>query len=123
MAFSKPIDGGDYARNAGADLSAKLFYLAHVDTDGDIVLAGDGEHVIGVITEGAVENKPVTIQTYGIAKVILGGTVASGARVASNASGAAVTATAAEFEAGTCLVGGVSGDIVPVLLNFGRAAA
>ena len=115
--------GALYARNAGADLSAKLHFLAHVDTDGDIVLAGDGEHVLGVIVEGAVANAPVTVQFGGIAKCVLGGTVASGARVASDAAGETVAAAVTEYEFGTCLVGGVDGDVVPVALLPGRAAA
>lgn len=123
MAFNKVVEGLTHARNAGADLSEKLHYLAHVDTDGDIVLAGDGEHVIGAIIEAAAVDLPVTVQFGGIAKVILGATVASGARVASDADGKAITATSAEFEFGTCLEGGDSGDIVPVAIIPGRAAA
>lgn len=123
MSFNKIVEGLTHARNAGADLSGNLHYLAHVDTDGDIVLAGDGEHVIGVIIEAAAQDSPVTVQFGGIAKVILGATVASGARVASDSAGKAVTATSTEFEFGTCLEGGVSGDIVSVALIPGRAAA
>lgn len=123
MAISKPVDGGDYARNAGSNLSAKLFYFAKVDTDGDIILCGDGEHGIGVITEAAAADSPVTVQTYGIAKITLGGTVASGARVASDASGTGVTAAVGDFEFGTCLVGGDAGAVVPILLQPGRRHA
>jgi hypothetical protein len=112
-----------YARNAGADLSAKVFYLAKVDTDGDIILATSGAHGIGVIVEANVENKPVTVQCDGIAKVILGAQTSAGVRVGADSNGKAVAATHGEFEFGTLLTGGNSGDIVTMLLQPGRAAA
>lgn len=111
------------AKNAGADLSGSLHLFAHMDTDGDLVLAGDGEPVYGVITEGATEGNPVTVMVYGIAKVIAGGTVATGAVVASNASGQAVTATAGEVAAGIARTGGASGEVIEVLLTHPFNAA
>lgn len=122
MAIFKVQESLLYSRAAGADLSEKLNYLAHVDTDGDIVLAGAGEHVIGVIYEAAGLAKQVTVQFGGIAKVVLGATVAAGARVASDSAGKAVTATSNQFEVGTALEGGAVNEVVPVALISGRAA-
>ncbi len=124
MSIFKYSEGLSYARNAGADLSGDLNKIAHVDADGDIVLAGAGEHAIGTIYEAAVEDKPVTIQFGGIAKVICGGTVTAGQRVASDASGLAVNAgSAGDFEIGTALTSGLVNEVIPVMLLPGRAHA
>ncbi len=123
MAFSKSMDGGDYAALATSDLSAKLFFLAKIDSNAKIDLAGDGGAVAGVIIEGAVAGFPATIQTHGIAKVICAETIAAGARVASDASGKLVAAAVGDFEVGTALTGGDANDIIPVLLQSGRRHA
>ena len=121
MSFAQ--DGMYYARNAGADLSAKLFHLAKVDTDADLVLAGDGEAVAGVITEAAAADSPVTIQYGGIAKVVCGGSITAGAKVASDANGQAVLATTGEFAVGMALEAGASGRVIAVMLReYGRVA-
>lgn len=89
-------DGADFdAKNAGADLSAKVGYLAKIDTDGDLVLAGNTEMVYGVITEGAVADAPATVQVSGMCKAIAGAAIVAGARVMSDGSGKAVTISGA----------------------------
>lgn len=122
MSIYKDV-GLSYARNAGADLSTSLNLLAHVDTDGDLVLAGAGEHAIGTIIEGAVADKPATVQFGGIAKAVCGATVAAGARVASDGAGKVVTATTGDFEVGTALEGGDAEEVIPVALIPGRTHA
>ena len=122
MTIFKYPEGLSYARNAGADLSGDLNKIAHVDTDGDIVLAGAGEHAIGTIIEAAIADKPVTIQFGGIAKVILGGTVTAGQRVASDAAGLGVNAGSADdYEIGTALTSGLVNEVIPVMLLPGKA--
>ena len=123
MAFSKSHESLVYARNAGADLSAKLHYFAHVDTDGDIVLAGDGEHILGTIIEAAAENYPVTVQFGGIGKVIAGGAVVAGERVASDSAGKAVAAAVGDFEVGTALASADAGDVFSFAFLPGRRHA
>ena len=114
--------GLSYARNAGADLSGALNKFAHVDADGDIVLAAAGEHVLGTITEAAVENKPVTVQFGGIAKIICGGTINAGERVASDGAGLGVAASSADdFEVGTALETGLVNEVIPIVMLPGRA--
>lgn len=117
MAINQIVEGLMYAQNAGADLSSALYKLAKIDTDGDIVLAGDGNKVAGAITEPAASGYPVTLQFGGIAKVVLGGTVAAGALVASNASGVGVTATSNEHAFGIALEAGVSSQVISVLIS------
>jgi len=118
MATVKDV-GLTYARNAGADLSAKLHFLAKVDpTDGDLILAAAGtDTVIGVITEAAAADKPVTVQFGGLAKVKAGGTIVAGDRLTSDGSGQAIaTTTAGNRVFGIALDAGASGNIVPVML-------
>lgn len=86
------VDGADFdAKMAGADLSDKVNYLAKIDTDGDIVLAGNTQLVYGIIFEAAEENYPVTVQVKGLGKAVAGAAIAAGARVMSNGDGKAVT--------------------------------
>jgi hypothetical protein len=122
MAIYKDL-GFTYARNAGADLSSSLNLAAHIDTDGDVVLAGAGEHVAGFITEASVQDKPTTIQFAGIAKAVCGGTVTAGVRVAADAAGKIVAATTGDFEIGTALETGAADEIIPVLMLPGRTHA
>ena len=112
-----------WARNAGADLSEKLHYFAKVDTDGDIVLCGDGEAALGVIYEAAAENKPVTVQFGCIGKVIAGGAITAGNRIASDAEGKAVAAAVGDFEVGTALYSADAGDLVAFAFIPGRRHA
>lgn len=117
MATMKDI-GLSYARNAGADLSAALFKLAAVDTDGDIILAGAGTPVLGVIIEAAAENYPVTILYGGQGKVIVGadGAIAAGDLLTANALGLAKVSTASPGDDvgvfGMALHGGAVGEII-----------
>ena len=123
MAFTKIDEAWTYARNAGADLSEKLNYFAHVDTDGDIVLAGDGEHVIGTIIEAAAENRPVTVQFGAIGKVIAGDAITAGEMIASDADGKAVPAAVGDHVVGIALAGAAAGEIFSFAFIPGRRHA
>lgn len=125
MAFQKIDEAWTYARNAGADLSDKLHYLTKVDTDGDIVLAGAGELVLGNITEPAVANRPVTVQFGGIGKVKVGsGGVIAGAKLAAASGGVAVTAAGAGTAyVGVALASASEGGIVPFVYARGVLTA
>jgi hypothetical protein len=114
MAFTQ-YDGKDvYARNAGADLSGKVNYLAKVDTDGDVILATAGSNVLGVIVEDAVQDRPVSVQMYGIGKVVLAEAVTNaGVALASDGNGAGVLAdSAGDYAFGIALETGQIGDVV-----------
>lgn len=124
MAYEQVPEAFEIAQNAGADLSAKLYYLAKVDTDEDIVLCGDGELALGVIREAAVADKPVTVQVAGFAKVIAGAAFNAGVKVASDANGKAVLATTGEFAVGMAMqAAGAANEIVTILImQPGRVA-
>lgn len=112
-----------YAQNAGADLSTHLNKLVKIDTDGDIVLCGDGEKPFGTLIESDLEDRPVTVQFGGIAKVVLGGTVEPGDHVASGAAGIGVEAAVGDHIIGVALTGGVSGNVIPVAIIPGMRHA
>jgi len=124
MAIEMVVEGLTYAQNAGADLSAKLFYIAKVDTDEDIVLCGSGEAALGVIREANVQDKPVSIQTGGIAKVSAGAAFNAGVMVASDGNGQAILATTGMYSIGMALTAaGAQHEIVSVRLGpYGRVA-
>lgn len=124
MAYEMVPEMFEIAQAAGADLSAKLYFLAKVDTSGNIVLAGDGEAALGVIREAAGSGKPVTVLTGGVAKVSAGGSFNAGVMVASDANGQAVLATTGEYSIGMALeASGGANEIVSVRLGpYGRVA-
>jgi hypothetical protein len=117
MAFEQVPEAFGIALNAGADLSAKLYFIAKVDTDEDVILCGDGQAALGVIREGAVANKPVSVQVAGFAKVSAGAAFNAGVLVASDTNGQAVLATTGEFAIGMAMqAAGAANEIVTVLL-------
>lgn len=121
MATMKDI-GASYARNAGADLSAALYKFAAVDTDEDIILCNASLVPLGVIIEAALENKPVTVQTGGNGKVIVGagGAVVAGAAIKSDALGCALSATSgAAGIVGVAVNGGAAGEIIEFAFTAG----
>lgn len=121
------------SRPAGADLSAKQSFFVKLNNQGAVVLAGAGEAAIGTLRNKPTSGQTATVQVSGVAKVVLGGTVAAGARVASDADGKAVTATLGRTNTsdagsatdallgsnvmGIAFEGGVAGDVVAVLLQ------
>ena len=106
---------------AGVDLSAGLFKFVSVNSSGQAILpAASGNPVYGVVSENAPSSStgvPVTVDVIGIARVVAGATVATGARVMANTSGAAITATTGLNVAGIARKGGSSGEIIEVLLT------
>lgn len=121
MATSRALGHDYHAAIAGADLSAKMGFLAHIDTDGELVLAGNAEQVLGVITESAVLGASVTVQVSGVAKAKAGAAITAGAPVMSNADGEVITATGAgAYVFGYALTGADDNDIVEIMIDRGR---
>lgn len=117
---------------AGADLSTKQFRAVKVNSSAQAVVAGAGEFAIGILQNKPAAGQAATITYSGVSKAILGGSVTAGATVASDGNGAFVDATEARTNTsdagasadpligsnimGVALAGGVTGDIVPVLI-------
>lgn len=119
------IEGQDLPLVAGADLSSDTYKFVVLDADNKAVLSGAAAtDIVGVLQNApAAEDDAAAVRGVGYAKVILGGTVAKGAFVTSDASGLAVTAGAAEVFAGKAVTGGVAGDAIIINLQHGQVNA
>ena len=83
---------------------------------GDGALCGAAAKAIGVSELAATANEASPVIMLGVALIELGGTVAKGAEVESDASGKAVTLSAGKVN-GQALEAGVNGDIIRVLVK------
>jgi len=114
----------DFVRSfiAGADLSAKQYFLVKLGTGvNDIVLASAAtDRIVGVLQEKPKTGQPAQVAMLGTSKVVAGGTIAKGDCITSNASGQAIaTTTAGNTVIGIALETAVTGDIFEILLvNF-----
>lgn len=99
-------------------------------TDKTVVAASDEtDSILGVNNNiGAAEGDPIDVTLLGIAEVKLGGDVTRGDLITSDANGCGVKLTDAMLQADVCralgmvLVSGVSGDVVPVLVQPQKAS-
>jgi hypothetical protein len=118
------VDGRDLlALGQGSDMTGKLHYLVKADTtDNQVVMAGSGDAVLGVIYEEAnstTTGKPVSVQWRGVAKVLVGAVaVTAGSRLQSDVNGLALTYSGGEA-LGTALTGGAAGTVISVALDRG----
>ena len=83
---------------AGADLSGSqyLFVNAH-SSAGEVVLAGAGEGVFGVLQNDPALGQAAEITSLGVSKVYSGGAFGFGAGVSADENGKAVAAAAGDF--------------------------
>lgn len=106
---------------------ATAFLIAKFGADDDTLsqATASTESLVGIFqhTTSAV-GEEVRVMLDGISRVKLGGTVARGDRLTSDANGKAVAigvvAGTNYNSIGTALASGVADDIIPVLLNFNR---
>ena len=92
-------------------------YAVKAATGATVALVGTTDEL------GKLSNGRVDVCTGGIPEVALGGTVAAGDPLTSDASGKAVKATAAGNRIlGFALVSGASGDIIPYPYSLGTLA-
>ena len=112
------INGRVLGFKAGADLSAKINYLCKLDTvETQVVLATADAVCVGVINNKPTLGQAVTVAIGETVKVILGGTVAVGDYIVSDANGKAVVRVAEVNVFGIALQAGVAGDTVEVLVE------
>ena len=129
MAYDVNV-GQDFSFQASTDLSADQFRFVVLNTSKQLVLAGANVSCLGVLQDApSAAGRAAGVRCFGISKVVLGGTVAANDKIASDANGKGVKATAASVSAGTpeplagsyvmgiALEAGVSGDVVSVLLT------
>jgi len=122
--------GQDFTFQAGSDLSTKQYYFVALNGSTQLAVAGANVSVLGVLQDKpAAAGRGGQVRIFGITKVIAGGTITVNDKVASDASGKAVKATAASVSAGTpeplagsytvgiALASASAGDYVSVLLT------
>lgn len=124
MSFSKLAGAFTHAGFAAADLTGKLFYLATIDTNELIALAGAGGVVLGSITEEAKAGAAASLGWGAIIQCIAAAATDEGVRVSSDGNGKAVVSSVGDFEFGT-VVRGCSGanGIISVAWAPGRRHA
>jgi hypothetical protein len=104
---------------AAGDLSASQFRFVSVNSAGRVAITGAGAHASGVLqgTPDAIDKtaEVAMLNGSGKVKVMSAGTIAAGAKVMSDASGEALTATATNHVLGTAAMAAVAGDIFSIL--------
>lgn len=115
--MSTYTDGPRFSADAGADLSAKRYYIVKTDANGKVVLASAAtDKLIGVLdnTPEANDTADVVLRNgQGTFKVIAGGTISKDAYLTTDASGKAVaTTTSGNHVFGQAVRAAVAGDIV-----------
>ena len=111
---------------APAGATTGLFKFVTMTSDGTVDPAGAGAPVYGVsyaFEKDGTAGDLITMVVAGIAKVTAGGTVATGAIVASDANGDAVAAAAGDVAVGIARKGGGDGDVIEVLITHPFNAA
>lgn len=110
--------GMDISLVAGADLSAKQFYVVKANSSGQAALANATDTTqIGIVQDKPLSGNAGKIRVSGVSKAAAGGTVAAGAAVTSDANGKIVAAASGKQIIGFALTGGVSGDVITVLVS------
>lgn len=106
---------------AEAAISAARIVKVGANDYGVLVAVAVADKIIGISTEiDAASGERIDVVHEGIADLKLGGTVARGDFITTDASGQGVTAAPAAGTnnqiVGKALISGVSGDIIPVLI-------
>lgn len=110
---------------AAASFASSQYLFAVVNSSGQWAVAGTaGIRVDGVIQDNPdAAGKPSNGCIGGKTKIQLGGTVAAGAAVTTDANGKAVAATTGNIILGTCIEGGAAGDIGSIIFNPANVSA
>ena len=105
-------------------IGKNLFVKAGTDTD-KVKKGTAGAAVLGVSgDEDTASGSNIVVQTSGNVKVLAGGTIAVGDRIACDANGKAVAAGASTETYGVALTAGASGDLITVAFGYaGKTAA
>jgi len=108
------------AFTAGADLTTHQYKLVKFDTtNNSVVLCGNAEKPMGVLMNAPNSGELAEVAVQGGAKVKIGTTMSTlGGSIASAANGVARAAVAGEWAIGTQQDSGVSGDVIPVIIDL-----
>ena len=104
---------------AGADLSTKQYSFVSVNSSGQVISpAATGNKVIGVLLNAPASGEPAVVQVQGVAPVMAGATITTGAEVEALITTGKATTLASGKAAGVVIEAGTntSGDIISILL-------
>jgi hypothetical protein len=103
---------------AAADYTTKQFLAVKQSSSGiATVCSTAGERAIGILQDAPLAGAAGLVAVSGISRAYIGGTVAADADLAVATTGRLVAATTGDYVVGRAMSSGVSGDIIPVLLN------
>lgn len=108
------------AFTAGADLSTHQYKLVKFDTtNNSVVLCGNAEKPLGVLLNAPASGEVAEVAVQGGAKVKIASTMSTlSGSVASAANGIGRAAVAGEWAIGTQQDTGVSGDLIPIIIDL-----
>lgn len=110
--------GFDMTLLASADLSAKQFHIVKTTSTGVAAANATDLNQVGVLQDKpAAAGVPCNVRWAGSTKIALGGTVAAGDRLTSDANGKAIVAVTGKQVVGIATVPGVSGDIGTMFIS------
>ena len=113
------------AYQAAEDLSAKKFFVAEIDGDGEIVVSGAGDVAgIGLIVTTATSGNTVSVCQHGPCWARAGASINAGDRLKSDASGELIPTTGdGDWYIARALEDAADGDEVSVFVDPGQQAA
>lgn len=107
------------AFKAASDLSTHQNKLVKMGSTNDLVdVCGDAEKPCGVLMNAPKAGEMAEVAVQGGAKVKVASTVTRQQSIASGAAGVGRTAVAGEWAIGTFQDDGVTGDVVPVIIDL-----
>lgn len=118
MAFEQP-GFKPTSHTAKVDLDTKQFYCVKMDTvaGSDVVLAGDGDAILGLLQGKPKAGQSAEIMSTGVSKAAAGAAFGRNVELASNALGKLITAASGKRIVATSVEpSGADGNIVSVQL-------
>ena len=121
------IDGTVVSRLAGQDLSGATAQntIVCLNSAGKAVLADNATYMpFGICIDGDVTDQPCSIQISGIARVVLGATLAVNANVGQEAdTGKAIAVVSGAWSIGQLVEGGSEDDLGAIKLSSATVTA
>lgn len=102
---------------ATSSLAAKQYCGVKLDSNGQIVICGDGESALGVLQDTPGAGEIGRVMTLGVTFAKAGDAITAGSNVAMDANGEFVTAGGGDAVIGVALATAAHNDIFPVFLS------
>jgi hypothetical protein len=106
-----------WSAKAAADLSTKQYTLVKLGAGNTINVASAATDAAFVLIDKPKSGQYGTLALAGITKVVAGGSITAGQKLASNASGQAAVAATGNAVIGQALEDAVAGDLVTIVVN------